>query len=49
VGDLGVKTGEGYLPAGIYHYDVYAHSLRMRKAGDYRRRCTAPRWSRYGC
>jgi SagB-type dehydrogenase family enzyme len=36
VGDLGVKTGEGYLPAGIYHYDVYAHSLRMRKAGDYR-------------
>ncbi len=36
VGELGVKTGEGYLPAGIYHYDVHAHSLQIRKAGDYR-------------
>lgn len=36
VGELGVKTDEGYLPAGIYHYDVHAHSLQIRKAGDYR-------------
>jgi len=36
VGELGVKTDEGYLPAGIYHYDVHAHSLRIRKAGDNR-------------
>ncbi len=36
VGEFGVKTEEGYLPAGIYHYDVNAHSLQLRKAGDYR-------------
>ncbi len=36
VGEFGVKTEEGYLPAGIYHYDVHAHSLQLRKAGDYR-------------
>jgi len=36
VGERGVKSGDGYLPAGIYHYDIHAHSLTLRKSGDYR-------------
>ncbi|MEM0483076.1 MAG: SagB/ThcOx family dehydrogenase [Pyrobaculum sp.] len=36
VGQRGVRTGDGYLKPGIYHYDPHSHTLTLKKEGDYR-------------
>ncbi|MEM4509567.1 MAG: SagB/ThcOx family dehydrogenase [Pyrobaculum sp.] len=37
VGERGVKTEQGFLQAGVYHYDPHSHSLILKKLGDIRR------------
>ncbi|RLG82604.1 MAG: nitroreductase, partial [Thermoprotei archaeon] len=36
VGDRGVSTGNGFLEAGVYRYDVRRHALVLVKRGDVR-------------
>ncbi|AAL64120.1 SagB/ThcOx family dehydrogenase [Pyrobaculum aerophilum] len=36
VGEHGVKTGDGYLKPGVYHYDPHSHTLTLKKTGDFR-------------
>lgn len=36
VGERGVAYGGRFLEAGVYHYDVYRHSLVLRRRGDFR-------------
>ncbi|MFN3804305.1 MAG: SagB/ThcOx family dehydrogenase [Pyrobaculum sp.] len=35
VKEEGVKTGEGYLTPGVYHYSPHTHSLSLIKTGDF--------------
>jgi len=37
VGERGVRTGEGFLEAGVYKYNPLRHSLILVKQGDFRR------------
>ena len=37
VGERGVRSGGTYLPAGVYKYDPYTHSISLVKVGDFRR------------
>jgi len=37
VGERRVAAGDGYLAAGVYHYEPHRHSLTLRKSGDFRR------------
>ncbi|MGC8983363.1 MAG: SagB/ThcOx family dehydrogenase [Desulfurococcaceae archaeon] len=41
VGERGVRSGGTYLPAGVYKYDPYTHSISLVKEGDSRRELAA--------
>ena len=44
IGEKGVRSGSGYLEAGVYRYNPFRHSLTLVRRGDARRELWEASW-----